>query len=98
MASPILSTAADGSDEKVAFDAFAAATTLEEQTAIVINLLQKKETDYNRANPTLTPLNRIGVQPDYEESQVGYTVDLLLGPNAVQGTIQDSVVPHIPAS
>jgi len=98
MANSISSTAVDGSDAKIAFDKFVAATTAEQQCAIVLNYLQKQETDYNRANPTLTPLNRIGVDPDYEESQVSYTVDLLLGPGAVQGTIQESVVPHIPAS
>ena len=92
------SAAAEGSDEKIAFEKFVAATTGEQQCSIVLNYLQKQETDYNRANPTLTPLNRVAVQPDYEESQVSYIVDLLLGPDAVQGTIQDSVVPHIPAS
>ena len=98
MAAPINATAAVGSDELTTWNMFDAATSLEQQVAIVLGLLQKKETDYNRANPTLTPLNRVVVGPDFEASQVNYTVDLLLGPDAVQGTLQDSVVAHVPAS
>ncbi len=98
MTAPINSTAAAGSDELATWTQFDAATSLEQQASIVLGLLQKKETDYNRANPTLTPLNRVVVGPDYEASQVNFTVDLLLSPDAVQGTLQDSIVAHVPAS
>ncbi len=98
MADPIKTDSPAGSVELATWAAFTAATTLEQQIAIMLGLLQLKETDYNRANPTLTPLNRVVVGPDYEASQVNYTVDLLLGSDAVQNSLQDSIVPHVPVS
>ena len=97
MSKPALSTADAGSVELAAYTAFEAATSLEQQLAILAALLQQKENDYNRNSPTLTPLNRIVIQSDFETSQVNMTLDLLLAPDAVSRSIQDSVQVHIPS-
>lgn len=97
MSKPALSTSDAGSAELAAHTAFEAATSLEQQLAILSALLQQKENEYNRNNPTLTPLNRIVMQPDFETSQVNMTIDLLLAPDAVTKSIQESVQEHIPS-
>ncbi|MGB6301908.1 MAG: hypothetical protein WBF90_37835 [Rivularia sp. (in: cyanobacteria)] len=98
MARPALSTSATGSVELEFYTNFEAATSLEQQIMILCTLLQRKENDYNRANPTETPKNRIVIQPDYEESQVNMTLDLLLGVEAVSQTLSEGVVEHIPSA
>ncbi len=97
MSAPISSTSTDAAD-LAAWGEFDAATSLEQQFCILATLLQNKETDYNRANPTETPKNRITVAPDYENGQVNMTGDLLLASDAVTKTLNGSVVAHIPAS
>lgn len=98
MATPIASDSAAGSAELAAWGEFTAADSLERQLCILGTLLQNKETDYNRANPTETPKNRIVIQPDYEGGQVNMTCDLLLASDAVTKTLNDSIVSHVPAS
>lgn len=98
MAKPAISTSTAGSVELEFYTAFENATSLEQQLMILCTLLQRKENDYNRANPTETPKNRIVIQPDYEESQVNMTIDLLLGSEAVSQTLSEGVTEHIPAS
>ncbi|MDJ0798667.1 MAG: hypothetical protein QNJ51_17915 [Calothrix sp. MO_167.B12] len=98
MATPISSTATVGSPEEAAWNEFSNAGSLEQQFCILGTLLQNKETDYNRANPTETPKNRIVVQADYEAGQVNVTADLLLISDAVTKTINGSIVAHVPAS
>lgn len=96
MAKPANSAATDAF-ETATYNEFEAATSLEQQIVILTTALQQKETEYNRNNPTLTPLNRIVVQPDYETQQVNMTVDLLLSVDAVSKSLSESVVEHIPA-
>lgn len=97
MAKPATSASAVDSVELETYNALEAATSVEQQIMILSTLLQRKENDYNRANPTETPKNRIAIQPDYEESQVNMTLDLLLGPDAVSKTLANGIVEHIPS-
>lgn len=96
MAKPANSTSTDAL-QAATYTALEAATTLEQQIVILTTALQQKETEYNRNNPTLTPLNRIVVQPDFETQQVNMTVDLLLSVDAVSKSLSESVVEHVPS-
>lgn len=98
MTNVISSASVAGTPEADSWILFTAATSLEKQTAVLLTLLQRKETDYNRANPTETPKNRITIQPDYEAGQLNTTVDLLLSSDAVGKTLVDAIVPHLPIS
>lgn len=98
MANPITSAAVAGSIEANIYSLLSAATSVEQQFAILAAHLQRKENDYNRSNPTETPKNRITVVPDYENSQLNMTVDLLLTTDATMRNIFDAIVPHLPAA
>lgn len=98
MTTPINGDALANSPEEAAFTKFNDATSLEQQFAVLATLLQRKETDYNRANPTESPKNRIVISPDYEVGQLNMTVDLLMSGDAVGKTLVDAIVPHVPIS
>ncbi len=96
MATPISSSAVAGSIEANVWTLLTAATSVEQQFLILAAHLQRKETDYNRNNPTETPKNRITIIPDYEAGQLNMTSDLLLKSDATMRSLIDSVTPHIP--
>lgn len=96
MAKPLDGNYTPGTIEETAYNQFQAATSLEQQFFVLASLMQEKENTYNRENPTLTPVNRVVVQPDYETSQVNMTVDLLLTTDAVVKSLQESIAQHIP--
>lgn len=97
MALPISSTSPTGSADAQAWTDFTGATTLEAQLAVLATLLQRKETDYNRANPTENPKNRIQINPNFEEGQLNIAIDLLMTPDAVNNRLVNSIVSHVPA-
>ncbi len=98
MANPVLSTSVDGSLDKTVWTELEAATSLEQQIVILTTYAQQQETDYNKANPSEAPKNRLTVDRDFEAGEANISAVLLLTSNAVRQAPNDSIVPHIPAS
>ncbi len=98
MANPVLSTSIDGSLDKTVHTELEAAASLEQQIVILVTYAQQQETDYNKANPSEAPKNRLTVERDFEAGEINISGQLLLTSDAVRKAPNDSIVAHIPAS
>ena len=98
MAIPLLSSSTVGSTQEEQHIRMQAATSGEQQLAILAAYLQVEENKYNTANPTESPKERVSFIPDFETNQVSISGDLLLNNDAALGSPIDSVREHIPSN
>lgn len=96
MAAPVNGTAAAGSIALEANTDLTAATSGEQQLAVIAAYLATAENQYNQANPTEAPRTRITIDPNFDNSVVVITAELLLQNNAAMVRLTDAVKPHIP--
>lgn len=96
MGSPLTAQSPEGTLESVSWGRIVNATSIEQQAAIILTHLQRKETEFNRANPAETPKDRTNIATDYDTGTFSASVDLLMTPNAVQLAIVDAIQAHLP--
>lgn len=96
MGTPLAADAPANTLELASWTRLIAATSVEQQAAIILTHLQRKETEFNRANPAETPKDRTSVTTDYDTGTFSAAIDLLMTPNAVQLAIVDAIQAHLP--
>lgn len=77
----------------------AGATSFEQQVALLVVELQKRENAYNAmnaVNPDFAPIDRVSVDPSFNTNEVAMTLNLIVSSDAVSKPVGQAVIAHLP--